>query len=101
MVEGELDICWINRQDQTATPRYRINFLAYSGFQNGAQPNREIVGEEMLFNYLVDLQAVALPIEWRSQRAREWLLEAHRDGFLSLQHTQLSDQQCDVFRRAS
>ena len=49
MVEGTLDVHWVNKNDPSATPRYRVNFLVYGG-ASGAQRNKEFVGDEHLLN---------------------------------------------------
>ena len=102
MPEGTIDIIWANRDNPTATRRYRVLFLGYGpGFPDGPQPHKEIVGDLYLFNYLVDLQAATITIERRTERARQWLLEIHGSGNLSLDNMQLSDRQFAPFRLAS
>jgi hypothetical protein len=48
MIEGSLDIFWENKSDATATRRYRVIFLPYSGSDHGAVPSKRFVGEDAL-----------------------------------------------------
>lgn len=98
MVEGTLDVHWANKNDPSATPRYRVNFLAY-GAASGGQPNREFVGDEHLLNYLVELQSPTMSIERRTARAEEWMLELERSGNISKDNWQITDEQFAPFRR--
>ena len=101
MVEGTLEIQWTNMHNPSVTRIYWVSFLSYAVYQHGAQPHEEHVGEESLFNYLIDLQATITSIERRTERAWQWLLEIHSAGHLSLDNVQLNDQQFAPFRRAS
>ncbi|MGB2676166.1 MAG: hypothetical protein WAN12_03685 [Candidatus Acidiferrum sp.] len=101
MIEGTLEIGRINRQLIAATPEYRILFLPYSGFRNGAQSYKEIVGEGRLSEYLLSLFPRHVPTEWRDGRVRDWLLEVHEKGQLSLPNFQLTEEQCEPFRLAT
>ncbi len=42
-VEGSLDIFWENYLEPTASPNYRIHFLKYIDFRNGAQPRIQLL----------------------------------------------------------
>ena len=102
MVEGTLEIMWVNRNAPAATRRYRVLFSAYGPeFQRGAQPYKEIVGEESLSSYFFALLVPSMSIERRVERAQQWLLEVSRAGHLSLDNVRLNDQQFAPFRRAS
>lgn len=99
MVEGTLDVQWANNNDPLATPRYRVNFLAYGGVVSGAQSNREFVGDEHLLNYFVELQSPTMSIERRTTRAKEWVLELKQSGNISKDNCQISEEQFAPFRR--
>lgn len=100
MVEGTLEVICDNENEPTVTRKYRVLFLDYGpGFPHGAQPHKEIVGEESLLEYFFDLMAETMTIERRKERAREWILELNGSGHLSKNNVQLSDQQAAQFRR--
>jgi hypothetical protein len=101
MVEGGLDIFWENKSVPSATRRYRVNFLAYSGSDHGAVPSKRFVGEDALYGYLVGLQDPSMSDERRKSRAQEWLSEVHGKTTLSLPNVILTDQQASEFSRAT
>lgn len=51
--------------------------------------------------YFVGLQVSSMTIERRAERARQWLLEIHSAGHLSLPNVQLDDEHLAAFRQAS
>jgi hypothetical protein len=100
MVEGTLGIYWVNRTEPSAAQRYRLIFLPDGpGFPHGAQPQNEIVGEDNLLYYLVDLQAPSMQIERRKERVQKWILKIRTVGSLSLDNFQLTAEQFTPFRR--
>jgi hypothetical protein len=101
MVEGTLYISWANQDEPRGTRRYWVRFSAQGPeFERGAQAHKEIVGEDSLLTYLIELQAPTMTIEVRSEHAQEWVSEVISAGSLSLYHVQLNDQQFAPFRRA-
>jgi hypothetical protein len=98
MIEGTLEIQCKDQDKLLDARTYWVSFLAYAGFQSGAHPHMEIVGEESLLNYLVRTQAANMPIEWRTRRAQEWLLEVHSAGHLSLDNWQFTEEQYKAFQ---
>ncbi len=102
MTPGALDTIWANQDNPAEPRRYRMVFMAYgAGFQHGAQPHLEIVGQDDLLAYFVGLQVSSMTIERRAERARQWLLEIHSAGHLSLPNVQLDDEHLAAFRHAS
>lgn len=101
MIEGTLEIRWANRDKPANTRTYWVRFMTYAGFQHGAQPRKEIVSQESLLDYLIGIQAATMPIEQRTRRAREWLLDIHSVGHLSLDNAQFTEEQYEVFRPTS
>jgi hypothetical protein len=96
MVDGTLKVEWANRDRPKDTPKYRISFTANAaGFPGGAQPRRVIIGRESLLEYLMGIEAATL------LAAQQWLLEIHGAGHLSLEHTQLTEEQYKPFRPVS
>jgi hypothetical protein len=94
MIEGTLKVEWANRDRPTETPKYWIIFTAYDArFRGGAQPRKVITGRESLLEYLLGIEAATL------LTTQQWLLEIHgAAGHISLEHTQLTEEQYKPLR---
>ena len=101
MIEGTLGIRWVNSNRPSDTRTYWANFIAYRGVQHGALPHEEIVGEELLLDYLIGLQSATMTFERRMRRAQEWLLEIHSAGHIALHNTMITEERYNAFRPAS
>lgn len=98
MIEGTVDVSWMNSQDVSVTPQYWVHFSRYSGFRSGAQPHKEVLGNEQLSDYLSSLFPASVSVAWRDRKVREWLLEVRTNGHLFLPNFQLTEEQCEPFR---
>ncbi len=72
--EGTLDIFWENSEDSAASPRYRLIFCRYLGFQGGAMQPHLVIGEESLRKHLIGLkfgerQAKALVVRVKTEKS--------------------------------
>lgn len=54
-VEGTLDIFWENNAEPRSTPKYRLLFVPYRNFRNGAQPAKYLASTEALKSYLIQI----------------------------------------------
>jgi hypothetical protein len=96
MIEGTLKVEWANRDKPADTPRYWLTFTAHAARFGGGAHRKVIIGRESMLEYLLGIQAATL------LAARQWLSEIHgAAGQVSLEHTQLTEEQYKPFRPVS
>jgi hypothetical protein len=95
---GTLDIDRQNMGRRTETPVYWVTFTPYVGASCGSQPREEIVGDEPLFERLLNMQPATLPLAWRTQRVREWMSEIQSTGHLLLEDFRISEEEWKVLQ---
>lgn len=91
MIEGTLDVNWTNYGEPNATPRYKLLFLKYVGFVNGAQKPKEIVGTANLESYLRSLKI-------STQHLTDLLKELGNKKSVSLDNFMLDEQQAAEYK---
>jgi hypothetical protein len=102
MIEGSVVIRWANDNAVMEPRKYWITFSRYDGkFSNGGQPRMEIVGQDSLIHYLERMQAATMSLEERTQAARQWLLEIHGTGRISLTNSWFTEEQYKPFQPPS
>jgi hypothetical protein len=102
MIEGTLKIHWDNSGDAPADGRmYKVSFVPEDmPAQDGGGPYKEVLGEESLLDYLIELQPTRVVLDRRVERAKKWVAAVHSEGHLSLENTVLTDEQYQVLSAA-
>ena len=95
MIEGTLKVEWANRDRPADTPKYWITFATIAAQLRGGAQRKVIIGRESLLEYLLGIEAGTL------LAAQQWLLEIREAGHLSLERTQLTEEQYKPFRPVS
>jgi len=93
-VEGSLDIHWSNSNEASATPKYRLLFARYAGFQSGAQQTKMIVGGDALEAYLTDLG-------FEAEDAKAWVRKLREQVSVSIPNVILQQEQLAPYLRPS
>jgi len=101
MAAGTLDVDRQNLRNAVDTPRYRIIFTPNVGLDHGLQRHVEVVGDEPLFEYLLSLQERSVPLEWRTQRVREWMSAIQMNGHLLIDDFRIDENEYKMFRAVS
>lgn len=97
VVEGGLDIEWSNRENATETPKYKVLFLPYGDFKDGAQPSRTFIGDSAFADFLNIIQWKRSP-ERRREFTETTLAKVRSDGFMSLENVILPQSLSDFLR---
>jgi hypothetical protein len=106
MIEGTLNIHWDNSDAPSDTRMYKVSFepnapakQATSANQNG-QAYKEVLGDESLVDYLIQIQPAGLSLDRRAERAEAWVAAVHKEGHHSLEKVALTDEQVQGFSAA-
>ena len=95
MIDGTLKVEWANRDRPADTPKYWITFAANAAqLRSGAQ-RKVIIGRESLLEYLLGIEAGTL------LAAQQWSFDIREAGHLTLERTQLTEEQYKHFRPVS
>jgi len=93
-VEGSLDIQWANYNEPSATPKYRLLFARYEGFQGGAQPSKQITGTDALQAYLIELG-------FETVNAKNWIKQVQEKVSVAIPNVILEQEQLAPYLVAS
>jgi hypothetical protein len=106
MIEGTLNIHWDNSDAPSDTRMYKVSFEPNapakqnaSAIQSG-QAYKEVLGDEPLVDYLIQIQPPGLSLDRRAERAEAWVAAVHKEGHHSLDKIALTEEQVQVFSAA-
>ncbi len=76
---------------------YKISFVPEGVPELDDQPYKEVLGEEALQDYLIQLQPATVALDKRAARAEKGVAAVNGSGHLSMENTVLTDEQFQVF----
>jgi hypothetical protein len=100
MIEGTLTIHWDNSDAPADTRMYRVSFAASKPANADGHGHKEVLGEEALVDYLIEIQPAGLSLDRRAERAEAWVSAVHKEGRLRLEKISLTEEQFQVFSAA-
>jgi hypothetical protein len=100
MIEGTLNIHWENSDAPSDTRMYKVSFEPNAPSRNDVQAYKEVLGDESLVDYLIQIQPPGLSLDRRAERAEAWVAAVHKEGHHSLEKVALTDEQVQVFSAA-
>jgi hypothetical protein len=71
-----------------------------SSANQSGQAYKEVLGDESLVDYLIQIQPQGLSLDRRAERAEAWVAAVHKEGHHSLEKVALTDEQVQVFSAA-
>jgi hypothetical protein len=79
---------------------YKVSFEPTAPAKRDAQAYKEVLGDESLVDYLIQIQPQGLSLDRRAERAEAWVATVHKEGHHSLEKVALTDEQVQVFSAA-